>query len=138
MGGGRAKAMSDMDGAKRIPNESKGGFIIEGWLNKRGPLCTNKWKPKWCTLGPSEMHYYEDEAKNSLNGTIEVKRTTRAVDFQNENAPGEAIKHRSTTPFGFVVDEDPTGGKNRHLYYFHSSDQDNLKDWLAAFELAAS
>eukprot|EP00928_Gymnodinium_smaydae_P006629 TRINITY_DN12355_c0_g1_i1.p1 TRINITY_DN12355_c0_g1~~TRINITY_DN12355_c0_g1_i1.p1 ORF type:complete len:761 (-),score=151.85 TRINITY_DN12355_c0_g1_i1:19-2157(-) len=106
-----------------------------GWLRKRGPTIDYSWKRIWCVLESTSLVYYTDESLATKKGSIELSPVTMAVSFCKQSAPGEAQKHRTEIPFGFVLDpKGVDGGKDRFLYYFDAEKQENLDRWLRSFE----
>mmetsp|Transcript_116910 Transcript_116910/g.202094 ORF Transcript_116910/g.202094 Transcript_116910/m.202094 type:complete len:276 (+) Transcript_116910:62-889(+) len=110
--------------------------LREGWLNKRGPMYGYKFEARWVTLFDTGVMWYDDEKKYELKGDFDIRKGTKAVEFNKNKAPGDAIKHRGEKPYGFVVDVNPNAGKGkeRKLHYFDAETQPNQKAWIQAIE----
>jgi len=115
------------------------GVRHQGLLLKRGPTVAYMWVERWCVLYSGALQYFSDATMKELKGTIDIyPGMTRAVAIRKSEAPGDAVKHRTDHPNGFVVDAEPSAGKGRHLYYFDALCQQTLQQWLDAIDQASS
>lgn len=107
-----------------------------GWMYKRGPTANFTWKQYWCVVAPRQLVYYADESQTTRKGVVPLGARTRVWPFRGEVTPGEAIVHKATHKFGFVLD--PEGGEkmDRRMYYFDALDAPRLERWTAAIESA--
>lgn len=75
---------------------------------------------------------YRSETCQERLRCVELGPSAASRPFTSYFAPGEAVKYRRRHPFGFVVDADPSAGKDRSLTYLDAQDQETLKKWLDA------
>jgi len=110
--------------------------LKEGYLLKRGPMFGYKWETRWCALYETGMVWYDSDKKQEKKGDMDIKKVTKALSFQKNKAPGDAIKHRGEKPFGFVVDVTPNvgPGKERRLFYFDGETKEIGQEWIEAIE----
>lgn len=110
--------------------------LKEGYLLKRGPMFGYKWETRWCALYDTGMVWYDSDKKQEKKGDMDIKKVTKALSFQKNKAPGDAIKHRGEKPFGFVVDVTPNvgPGKERRLFYFDGETKEIGQEWIEAIE----
>jgi len=110
--------------------------LKEGYLLKRGPMFGYKWETRWCALYDTGMVWYDSDKKQEKKGDMDIKKVTKALSFQKNKAPGDAIKHRGEKPFGFVVDVTPNvgPGKERRLFYFDGDTKEIGQEWIEAIE----
>lgn len=110
--------------------------VTSGWLLRRGPTAMHNWKEQWCVLRSGKLILHRDEKCLEKLSSLEIGPQSRALRFGNHRAPGDAVKHRSERPFGFVLDTNPTMGKDRKLVYLDAKDLETLDRWLQAFQQA--
>mmetsp|Transcript_40349 Transcript_40349/g.111147 ORF Transcript_40349/g.111147 Transcript_40349/m.111147 type:complete len:357 (-) Transcript_40349:48-1118(-) len=131
-------AVAVKDGVCRIfprsePRIDLGGDPLkEGWLSKRGPMYGYAWRRRWVSLRPVGIVYYSDEKETNKKGFVRLSSTTKCYTFKSPSAPGDSLKHRGEKPFGFCVDADPDGGKERTLCYFDAEIEDEMQAWVRA------
>eukprot|EP00929_Paragymnodinium_shiwhaense_P022095 TRINITY_DN1421_c1_g1_i13.p1 TRINITY_DN1421_c1_g1~~TRINITY_DN1421_c1_g1_i13.p1 ORF type:complete len:752 (+),score=147.94 TRINITY_DN1421_c1_g1_i13:115-2256(+) len=116
-----------------------GQAMLQGWLRKRGPTADFRWQARWCVLQQNELQCYTDETCAQRRANVVIRPgVTRIMTLAQDDAPGDAIKHRKHHPFGFVIDPGGiTGGKARDLYYFAAEDGEQLEAWMKAIQTAA-
>jgi len=123
--------------APHIPAAVSDSIVISGWLKKRGPLAKCNWNERWFVLTCARLlEYRDDSCREKLSSDWLAKRL-QSCRFSRLGAPGEAVKHRSSRPFGFVVDFEPSSGKDRRFIYLDAKDQNKLAMWLKALKSVA-
>jgi len=129
-------------GAKSNGTVDKVKMCRQGWLQKRGPKFGYGWQKRWCVLDENGlMVYYPNETCQEKKGDILIRPSTLVMAFNSKGAPGDAIKHRNENPNGFVIDEDPQRGRDRHLFYFEAPSTKERDAWIGrirAFAKAAA
>ncbi|CAK9002472.1 unnamed protein product [Durusdinium trenchii] len=108
-----------------------------GRLLKRGPIYGYMFQPRWCVLTNSQLIIYKDEHLSQRQSAERFTEQMTATRFSCHDAPGEAVKHKSEKPYGFVFDSVPLAGKARKLSYFDAENEEMLTQWLQAFKQAA-
>eukprot|EP01122_Echinamoeba_exundans_P004091 TRINITY_DN14104_c0_g1_i1.p1 TRINITY_DN14104_c0_g1~~TRINITY_DN14104_c0_g1_i1.p1 ORF type:complete len:182 (-),score=28.78 TRINITY_DN14104_c0_g1_i1:268-813(-) len=58
----------------------------EGWLTKQGGFIRS-WKKRWFVLQGNKLHYYLDQSKQQLQGTIPLEGSN--VNIDNDNVHGK-------------------------------------------------
>lgn len=111
--------------------------LLEGWLHKRGPCANYGWKPLWCVLRPGVLECFVAEDCVEKKSEILLPEAARAIPFTANDAPSDAIKHRRECQHGFVLDQQPSAGKDRRLFYFDAGSEEALHLWTRALEEAA-
>lgn len=107
--------------------------LLSGWLQHRGPVFGYDWKPRWCVLTPTSLNTFKQEDMQVKLGARRLTMTSKLIRLGKAMAPGDAVKHKSERPFGFVLDLDPDGGKERKLDYFDAGDAEMLSRWEETF-----
>jgi len=110
--------------------------LTSGWLFRRGPTAMHNWKEQWCVLRFGKLILHRDDKCLEKLSSLEIGPQSCVFRFGNHRAPGDAVKHRRERPFGFVLDADPSMGKDRKLVYLDARDLETLDRWLNAFQQA--
>jgi len=113
---------------------AKGNLLMEGWLTKRGPTPSSPWRQRWCVLLPATLEYYADRECKQKKGSIAFLPQSVASVFRGDGATAEAAKYSEGRPFGFVIDVDPSRGKDRSLIYFDAKEAEVLDRWVKAID----
>eukprot|EP00931_Biecheleriopsis_adriatica_P075176 TRINITY_DN49100_c0_g1_i1.p1 TRINITY_DN49100_c0_g1~~TRINITY_DN49100_c0_g1_i1.p1 ORF type:complete len:610 (+),score=94.54 TRINITY_DN49100_c0_g1_i1:40-1869(+) len=113
--------------------------VLKGWLQKRGPVYGFKWQQRWCTLTGCKLGIFRSEVCEVAIATVELTPASVAMPFSKLGAPGDAVKHKTQCPFGFILDvRGPQAGPSRHFYqyYFDACNLEELNAWVDAITLA--
>jgi len=108
--------------------QSGNSTLCSGWLEKRGPNINFMWKRRWCVLTSESLVYWENALCKTKHGEITLSKLSKCKGFRDPLASGDAIKHAERA-YGFVLDPDPTGGKDRRWFYFDAFDAESLHKW---------
>jgi len=109
---------------------------MECWLEKRGPTDTYKWMKRWFVFYEDRIEYFKDVERKEAKGDVRIKPCSRIIAFREKDLPGDAVKYKSNKPFGFVLDPDPSAGKQRRMHYFDAGSDEVLRSVLSNFQKA--
>lgn len=105
---------------------------VNGQLLKRGPVFGYAFQARWCILTNTQLIVYKDERFSQRQSAERLSYDAKAARFSCHDAPGEAVKHKSDKPCGFVLDSNPMAGKGRKLSYFDAENEEKIAIWLEA------
>jgi len=109
---------------------------MECWMEKRGPTDTYKWMKRYCVLYEDKFAYFRDSECKEAKGDVKFKPYSKLIAFEQDKAPGDAIKYKASRPFGFVLDPDPNGRKDRRMHYFDAVNEEILRSVISNFDKA--
>eukprot|EP00928_Gymnodinium_smaydae_P061177 TRINITY_DN4532_c0_g1_i2.p1 TRINITY_DN4532_c0_g1~~TRINITY_DN4532_c0_g1_i2.p1 ORF type:complete len:847 (-),score=232.12 TRINITY_DN4532_c0_g1_i2:74-2614(-) len=112
--------------------ERRQGALLEGWLEKRGPVERFGWKKVWGVLTGRKLDYYDDDRLWEKKGDVVFGAEVKAARFVDKDAPGDAADYASERGAGgFVMDPGGSaGGQKRQYHYFDAKDEASREKWL--------
>eukprot|EP00927_Polykrikos_kofoidii_P072010 TRINITY_DN68187_c0_g1_i1.p1 TRINITY_DN68187_c0_g1~~TRINITY_DN68187_c0_g1_i1.p1 ORF type:complete len:603 (-),score=111.99 TRINITY_DN68187_c0_g1_i1:589-2343(-) len=107
---------------------------MEGWVNKRFPSVKGAWRKRWCVFQEGAIITYTNETCQVTKGFTVIAPTMRIFAFHAIDLPDEVVAIRNERPYGFVVDRNPDGGKDRRLLLFEVSTELISQKWVRAIK----